>query len=844
MSCDSNQAVCFLLGLPRSGTTLLAHLLQQHPDLLAPPEPWLMLALEAFGTVDQRHPAEAFLIRDATEEFFGRIDRAAACRALADNAYGQYLAAAGKRCFIDKTPRCWMAVDFIDTLYPEAPHIVLMRNPYAIAASLKSTWGIPLLPESCPPARAPYLADLVLGLPVLAARRDRPKTQVVRYEALVEQTGEEIRRVVTALGYDPAGITSMTIGKTDYLKSGNFGDRKILDKKTIDDRSVHAWQTELSTQEMQAVTDMVGAELLIELGYDQEFQWAREAGVVDSGDAVTHRHRQVFQTWWNLRAAPKVAPGFREPARAEQQSDAAAQAGTESPTSAPDLSAMQTARLLAEFDTERTLRQANAKTDELQEALAASEADRAARLDAIHERDATIATLQSEVARLGQALTASETDRAARLAVIHERDATIATLQSEVARLGQALTASEADRAARLAVIHERDATIAALQSEVAGLGQALTASEADRAARLAVIHERDATIDALQSEVARVGQALAASEADRIARLAVIHQRDSALAFVQNDLDQLQAAFAESEADRAARLAVIHERDTAINALKAEIEQAQGSLGKSNTVLANTLGSRWWRLGRRLNVVPPTELPLQKMRMFRSETPEVLAFHAASTARALEKIAARDLEISTVVDVGASNGMWSAVTRQSYPEAGYLLIEAQKVHEPALINYCRANSNTTYVLAAAGDSVGQIYFDDNAPFGGVASHQPTEAARSVLPVTTIDHEVSVRGLNGPFLVKLDTHGFEVPIFEGASETLKQANLVVIEVYNFKITDHSLLFDEMCAYMRTLGFGVIDISEPLWRQRDNAFWQMDLFFIPLTRPEFAARTYT
>ncbi|WP_312010283.1 sulfotransferase [Bradyrhizobium cenepequi] len=27
--------VCFLLGLPRSGTTLLAHLLQQHPDILA-----------------------------------------------------------------------------------------------------------------------------------------------------------------------------------------------------------------------------------------------------------------------------------------------------------------------------------------------------------------------------------------------------------------------------------------------------------------------------------------------------------------------------------------------------------------------------------------------------------------------------------------------------------------------------------------------------------------------------------------------------------------------------------------------------------------------------------------
>ncbi|MBR1232027.1 FkbM family methyltransferase [Bradyrhizobium sp. AUGA SZCCT0182] len=480
----------------------------------------------------------------------------------------------------------------------------------------------------------------------------------------------------------------------------------------------------------------------------------------------------------------------------------------------------------------------------LKATLSVSEVDRAARLDVIHERDAAIATLQSRIAQLEQTLAASEGDRTARLGVIHERDTAIATLQGQIAQLQQTLAASEADRAARLDVIHERDAAIAALQSRIAQLEQTLAASEVDRAARLDVIHERDAAIATLQSQIARLEQTLAASEADRAARLDVIHERDTTIATLHRNLEKLDVAFAGSEADRAARLAAIHDRDATINAIKADIEQAQRALAETTTTQVTVIGSRWWKLGRRLNIVPSVELPPQKLRMFRSETPEVLAFHAASTARALEKIAARGLEISTVIDVGASNGMWSAVTRQSFPKASYLLIEAQKVHKPDLINYCLTNSNTDYVLAAAGDSIGQIYFDDSAPFGGVASHQPTEAARTMLPVTTIDHEVSTRRLSGPFLIKLDTHGFEVPILQGAAETLKHANLVVIEVYNFKITDQSLLFDEMCAYMRTLGFGVIDISEPLWRQRDNAFWQLDLFFIPLTRPEFAARTYT
>lgn len=223
--------------------------------------------------------------------------------------------------------------------------------------------------------------------------------------------------------------------------------------------------------------------------------------------------------------------------------------------------------------------------------------------------------------------------------------------------------------------------------------------------------------------------------------------------------------------------------------------------------------------------------------------SPELAAFHAASTERALARIAARSIDISTVIDIGASNGMWSDVTRRVFPDATYFLVEAQPVHEPALIDYCRRTPRVSYVLAAAGDRLGRIYFDDTTPFGGVASHVQTQGARTLLPVTTIDHEVVKRGLSGPFLLKLDTHGFEVPILKGAAETLKRANLIVMEVYNFRIADGSLLFHEMCAFMKDLGFGVIDISEPLWRQRDMAFWQMDLFFMPLSRPEFSIQTY-
>jgi FkbM family methyltransferase len=224
-------------------------------------------------------------------------------------------------------------------------------------------------------------------------------------------------------------------------------------------------------------------------------------------------------------------------------------------------------------------------------------------------------------------------------------------------------------------------------------------------------------------------------------------------------------------------------------------------------------------------------------------ESSEATAFRAASTDRALQRIAARGLDVASVIDVGASNGMWSAVAMKHYPHARYCLIEAQKIHEPALRDFCRIHANSEFVLRAAADSQGQMYFDESDAFGGVASKIPREWATSIVPGTTIDAEVEARQLLPPYLLKLDTHGFEVPIFDGASAVLRQTNLIVVEVYNFRISEESLLFFEMCEFLKQKGFSVIDISEPLWRKFDGSFWQMDLFFIPSDRKEFSYNAY-
>ncbi|MCC6721700.1 MAG: FkbM family methyltransferase [Bacteroidia bacterium] len=202
------------------------------------------------------------------------------------------------------------------------------------------------------------------------------------------------------------------------------------------------------------------------------------------------------------------------------------------------------------------------------------------------------------------------------------------------------------------------------------------------------------------------------------------------------------------------------------------------------------------------------------------------------SMHESLRRCIGRGIKVNTVIDVGASNGSWSKNCMEILPEANYLLIEAQEPHRKNLQRSKKENSNVEFIIAAAGAKEGSIYFDNSELFGGVASETPFEKNCIEVSAITIDKEIERRKLNPPFLIKLDTHGFEVPIIEGAMESIKQTELLIIETYNYKITEGSLQYFQMCSFMDQLGFSTIEIADLLLTENDNSLWQMDTFFVP------------
>ncbi len=224
------------------------------------------------------------------------------------------------------------------------------------------------------------------------------------------------------------------------------------------------------------------------------------------------------------------------------------------------------------------------------------------------------------------------------------------------------------------------------------------------------------------------------------------------------------------------------------------------------------------------------------------------LGLHLVRTSRAfemdglLQRAAARSTPIRTWIDVGASDGSWSLMARRHFPKARNVLFEPLAERQAALEGL-RGSLGFVPIMAAAGAERGSIAFaiDDALDGSGVAA-PGSERTRSV-PVRTVDEVIVSQELPGPYGLKLDTHGHELPVLAGSTIVLANCQLLVIEAYNFTLLPGSPRFHALAAWLEERGFRCCDIADPMRRPGDGVFWQVDLAFAPKDSPIFASSQF-
>lgn len=112
----------FIIGSPRSGTTLLGKLLSAHPELAYTVEPRLVWRRGNDGASDALTPEHA------------RPDVAKSIRA----HFNKFVTTNGKQRLLEKTPSNALRLDFMRKIYPDGIFIHVTRNAYDAVLSISS----------------------------------------------------------------------------------------------------------------------------------------------------------------------------------------------------------------------------------------------------------------------------------------------------------------------------------------------------------------------------------------------------------------------------------------------------------------------------------------------------------------------------------------------------------------------------------------------------------------------------------------------------------------------------------------------------------------------------------
>lgn len=279
----------FVVGVGRSGTTLLRLMLDAHPDLAIPHETHFVpqaIALESSGPTSRKAffelltnfstwqdlatPEEAFWEALADLEPFRVAD---GLRAF----YRLYARRRGKSRYGDKTPPYFLHLTAIRHALPEARVIHILRDGRDVALSLRPLWF-------APGQDMETLARQWTSQIAEARRQGRESGGYleVRFESLVAAPEDELRRICRHIDlpyhhdmldyhrqahsrldevrdyYAPDG--TLIISKEDRLRNHRFTSEPPRPERT------GRWRSEMTREELRAYERIAGP-LLEELGY-------------------------------------------------------------------------------------------------------------------------------------------------------------------------------------------------------------------------------------------------------------------------------------------------------------------------------------------------------------------------------------------------------------------------------------------------------------------------------------------------------------------------------------------------------------------------------------------------
>lgn len=277
----AHPPVAFVLGVPRSGTTLLRVMLAGHPQLFVPPE----MVIAPFATMAERKErlSERFWekggLRRALMELEGLdVDGAKAAEAALEGltvpeVYARLFAELDGRTLVDKCPHLCAepaALDRLARWFPEARWLWIVRHPGSVTRSVENMpMAEVMLQGYAPDAREIWVRGNEVVRNFLARIPDERKA-TLRYEDLVTDPRPTMERACAALGV-PFHEAVLDPYEGDRMREGPSGARAVGDpnmagRGRIQPELATAWLEGFDPASVSPDTHVLARELGYDLG--------------------------------------------------------------------------------------------------------------------------------------------------------------------------------------------------------------------------------------------------------------------------------------------------------------------------------------------------------------------------------------------------------------------------------------------------------------------------------------------------------------------------------------------------------------------------------------------------
>jgi hypothetical protein len=218
MSERSDAAPIFIVGAPRSGTTLLRLILDSHSHISCGPETHLIAGMDELGT---RHWRRLKRFGHEPAYWHGKA------RAVLDSVQWDYAEANGKVRWAEKTPSNALHMPFLDALYPDAQVIHMIRDARMVTASAYARWGWRSAWDTVPIWGRSVAGAMRFGASVPSARY-----REIRFEQLMADVEGTARGLFAWLGepWEPE-----VLDYDRFSHDGGFGNTAV----SVSARSTH-----------------------------------------------------------------------------------------------------------------------------------------------------------------------------------------------------------------------------------------------------------------------------------------------------------------------------------------------------------------------------------------------------------------------------------------------------------------------------------------------------------------------------------------------------------------------------------------------------------------------------